>query len=428
MKKTILFIVLATLWNFFGVYGQDINKLKPLKIGDKVPDFIYNEVVNYSNSELRLSDFTGKNIIIDFWATYCTSCLARFKLSDSLQREFKSELQILLVDGPYHTESKERVINTLRRFDSPDHKFSLPSIINDGKLIPLFPHYTIPHYVWIDKNRIVKAITAGEDITRESVLNFIKSGITPNYEKKDFDRNQPLYTVKDLPLDKLEQYSIFLKGKIEGIGNGGIREINNTARGIILHNRSLYSMYQRMIEERISGISDNRIIISVKDSSGLMYLPGKYSMLDWNRNNLYSYELIIPANQMDSLFNYVLDDLNRLTRYHAGMEKRKTHCYVLERISKEDKLHTSGGEMINQLNDTNNPELRNCPLLRLIEYLTLKSNNAIVLDETGYKENIDIKLLANPKTVDDLTMLLSKSGLKLSSSYRDLDMLVIRDK
>ncbi|MGZ4100208.1 MAG: TlpA family protein disulfide reductase, partial [Bacteroidia bacterium] len=51
---------------------------RPLKVGDKVPDITFSNVVNYKSATLKLSEFKGQVIMLDFWATWCSSCLAAF--------------------------------------------------------------------------------------------------------------------------------------------------------------------------------------------------------------------------------------------------------------------------------------------------------------------------------------------------------------
>ena len=382
-----------------------------LKVGDRVPDFIISNLVNYKSSNARISDFKGKLLILDFWATYCTSCLKHFPTVDSLQQSFPNDIQILLVDTKSTRDKKENILATLARFKSNDGKpFNLPSVINDTAFDEMFPHFSVPHYVWIDQNGIVRSITSSEELTRENIIKFLKYNNAP-----------------DLPLDHLEQFSILLKGKLDGIGGGGMRQINDTTRGVIMHNRTLLDMYKRVLYNRISGFSDNRVLLEVKDPAKLSYMGDGSDKREWERQNLYSYELIVPASRLDSLYADVLTDLNRYSSYYAQFKKRRIFCWILEK-TKTSNIQSQGGQTVDALDDKSNPRLLNSTLLNLCIYINKLSGNQVVLDETGVIEKIDLRFAAGTATLESVQRQLKSYGLKLHSGYQTLEMLVIKDK
>jgi len=94
MKKTIQYIAMAALCFFLSGKPSAVQaQIKPLKIGDMVPDEVWKLPLNVLNhpagkTVITLNDYKGNVIILDFWATWCGACIASFpkarKIQDSL--------------------------------------------------------------------------------------------------------------------------------------------------------------------------------------------------------------------------------------------------------------------------------------------------------------------------------------------------------
>lgn len=409
---------------YFSANAQDYKPIHPLKPGDSVPAITIKNVMNFRSDILRLSDFKGKIVILDFWATWCSSCLNHFAEADSIQKNLSDKIQIILVNTSSTRDTRNRIAEVMKRFEP----FTLPTVVSDTVLDKMFPHFSLPHYVWIDQRGVVRLTTSGEELTLNNVYAFINDNKLPFYQKVDFNPRRPLYTVDDLPLNSLAAFSILLKGKIDGIDGGGIRKINDTARGVILHNRSLYSIYQAVLFNVIPGFSDNRIILQVKDPSKIRYTGTGLSRDEWERQNFYSYERIVPAAYYHYVYNDVLDDLNKNTAYFGRFENRIVKCWILKKSGKNLLFKTTGGEYTDSLKDPKHPVLKNAPLLSLIEYISKITANSIVLDKTGYKQNTDLVFQYSIRNIKQLKRALKAYGLTLCHSQRRIKMLVVRDK
>lgn len=58
--------------NFYGrLILQDINKNQPITAGSMAPAFV---LYDMNNNEVKLSDFAGNYLVIDFWASWCGYC------------------------------------------------------------------------------------------------------------------------------------------------------------------------------------------------------------------------------------------------------------------------------------------------------------------------------------------------------------------
>ncbi len=166
---SIIFLFIISLQNF--VQSQELNNIRPditdlnvrpLLVGERVPkDFWSREHLFYLNGDTvrrNLSAYQGKLIIFDFWATWCGACKAWFPTNEKLQKEFGGDLEIILVNSDLiHDDIKKigAVLSDEQFFENQKGK----SIIFDTYLKSLFPHNSIPRYIWVDPKGMVRAIT-----------------------------------------------------------------------------------------------------------------------------------------------------------------------------------------------------------------------------------------------------------------------------
>ena len=75
--------------------GDVVAKLLPtLKVGDRCPDFTARKL---GGGRLKLGDFQGKLVLLDFWATWCGPCLADMPAMKDLQETFGRDGRFVLV-------------------------------------------------------------------------------------------------------------------------------------------------------------------------------------------------------------------------------------------------------------------------------------------------------------------------------------------
>src|SRR5690606_29169246 len=76
------------LFNLSDAWAQSVEtrtaegqiEIKPLQIGDTIPEEVWDmplQTVRYGGEtkEMRLADYRGKVIILDYWATWCLGCI-----------------------------------------------------------------------------------------------------------------------------------------------------------------------------------------------------------------------------------------------------------------------------------------------------------------------------------------------------------------
>lgn len=90
MKKCFISFGLCFLF----VYGCGSQEpIKMLKIGDTAPSFV---LLDIEGKQASLSDYKGKVVLIDFWATYCPPCRKSIPFLNELQNTYSDEKFIVV--------------------------------------------------------------------------------------------------------------------------------------------------------------------------------------------------------------------------------------------------------------------------------------------------------------------------------------------
>src|SRR5699024_6595633 len=131
-------------------------EIKPLEIGDTIPEALWNlplQVVNHPEGKdtITLNDYRDKKLIIlDFWATWCKSCIEGFPNLSRLKQEYPEEFDVLLVNTVQTKDSPNRVQQFLSKYKKAyDYKLDLAYQTEDTLFLKLFQHKILPHVVWL---------------------------------------------------------------------------------------------------------------------------------------------------------------------------------------------------------------------------------------------------------------------------------------
>jgi len=420
---------MALLCQNFNVVGQHTaSKILPLKVGDYLPDEVWNmqrQVINNPKGDdlINLNTYKDKLIILDFWATWCVPCIKSFPLFNELQRKYAQNVQFILV-SPQKKETLKDFFRT--------HEFKLPSLVEDKTLEAYFPHNSVPHEVWIKKGKVV-AITHANYVTEKNLLEMFKTDSLILPLKKDnlnYDLAKPLLIDGNGGNGNDLLYHSVITKYLDGVNGGGGTMTDSTGRfKIRAINASVLRLYQTAAQQ-------NNLSLSLKNR---VFWESKYKVFYKEapqydpsvQQDFYSYELILPSFDKPSAGTYMLEDLNRyfasVYNIKGTIEKRRVICLVLNKTSADAK-HSTLGSVPGIENSNDRQKWINQPfkvIFKALEY-QFRDQPFPLVDQTGITANVDMMLPVN----GDLTAVnsdLLKYGLRLSKQECKIEMLVFKN-
>jgi thiol-disulfide isomerase/thioredoxin len=122
---------------------------------------------------VRLSDFRGKVVLVEFWATWCGPCVRGLPVLADIARREGSDVVFLAINTD-DSESKERVRDFLR-----ERRLEITALLRGREVSRLFGVGPIPHTVVIAKDGTIVATHVGfhnENAVRDRLAKDIAIG------------------------------------------------------------------------------------------------------------------------------------------------------------------------------------------------------------------------------------------------------------
>lgn len=366
--------------------------IRALTIGDKVPDISFTKVLNSKALTLKLSQLKGKLIILDFWATWCSNCIKKFDMLDSMQRLYAGKLQVLLVNTASTQDTKEKLLHFFgSHVNAAGRAYAMPTVYGDTLAAGYFPHRFLPHYAWIGADGKCLAITGAEDMTAANIQTVLQGGkavMGGRYLMEDFDFDVPIFMNGNggsgaglLARSTLSRY-------IPGMAP--IAQSRRNAQRLTtqykLINISLLDMVKAAwgIVER-----DDRIIFQLPDSIKNCLLPATDSA---RLANSYAYELLCPPMPYKESLLLIQQDLQRYFGICARKDMLPAAGYQLITDTLLLQHYASkGGKAINRLYEKENRLFENGSLASLATYLNSNLDRYVAYNAT-VPYNLDLRL------------------------------------
>jgi cytochrome c biogenesis protein CcmG/thiol:disulfide interchange protein DsbE len=159
----------------FAIVWLQSSKYEPLVVGKPAPDFTLSDL---NDKTYRLSDFRGKVVFLNFWATWCAPCRDEMPSMEVLYRNFEKDGLVVLA------VSIDRVTTTK---DIPPFVKSMnltfPVLLDSwGKTDKPYKRMGVPETFIIDQQGIIREIVIGpKDWTRIDNLKTLTTllNVTP---------------------------------------------------------------------------------------------------------------------------------------------------------------------------------------------------------------------------------------------------------
>lgn len=123
------------------------------RVGNLAPDFT---VEDYEGQAVRLSDFRGKPVFVNFWASWCPFCLDEMPLMAKIQEEFGGQYVTLAVN-------RAESLSTARQYSDQVEVTGRMLLVldEDDSVYRQFGQFAMPVSIFIDKHGVIKAVKQG---------------------------------------------------------------------------------------------------------------------------------------------------------------------------------------------------------------------------------------------------------------------------
>lgn len=163
MLKTAIITVMSFSALLFSAYTENSSSLErkqpsitidtiKLKVGDKCPDLVFRDTVGYEGNDVKLSNFKGKYVLIDVWASWCAPCRAQYPHFKALAAKMENKAITFVSIS---------VDNQVWRWKGPILKQmgGIQWKVKDGTFEKVFGINTIPRYILLDKKGRVLSLS-----------------------------------------------------------------------------------------------------------------------------------------------------------------------------------------------------------------------------------------------------------------------------
>jgi thiol-disulfide isomerase/thioredoxin len=375
-----------------------------VKIGDAVPDYQFEKVLNYSKPNINLREAKGKILIIEFWGTWCGPCIPALEHLNELQQKFKEDILVVGISD----DTEERLNNFLLK-----RPVTIPLVADPmNKKDKFFKIPSVPMTFVTDKTGKVIAITHPNELTESKIKDLIankKVELQTNMGKI-FSENDPF------GVDLKTIFSFIAKPMIDTIPTSAIL----LGSGVFEKRRlSTINMTTDFFIKKVFQKSDAKTI----------YLTDK-KQFAFKPENRFSYDIIVSEEEKADFYKIAQQEISRRLKYKIYTEEKIVDVFVLKQIEGNNILKPSQSPYkIAFPSDYKRFRfsMQGSEMKIFVDELEEIFSIPIV-DETGLKDKYDLTVDWAMGNKEERIKELQNIGLILEKTQRPVEMLVIADK
>ena len=160
VKRFATSIVLACI-----VLMAGCNSSHPPRIGSAAPDF----TITNTDRTVSLSQFRGKPVLLNFWASWCGPCIEETPSLVELQKQLGSKVTVIAVSEDADEAAYKQFIR--------DHNVDLLTVRDTGsqRTNEIYGTFKYPETFVIDSNgKIVRKFIGATDWTSPDIVDYLK--------------------------------------------------------------------------------------------------------------------------------------------------------------------------------------------------------------------------------------------------------------
>jgi peroxiredoxin len=174
-RAIILVAAAVVLIATFSIVWLQSAKYEPLAVGKEAPDFTLTDL---NENTHRLSDFRGKVVFLNFWATWCAPCREEMPSMEVLHKNFEKDGLVILAVSIDRVTTAKDIPPFVKGMN-----LTFPVLIDSwGKTDKPYKRMGVPETFIIDQQGIIREIIIGpRDWTRLDNLTTLTSllNVTP---------------------------------------------------------------------------------------------------------------------------------------------------------------------------------------------------------------------------------------------------------